>query len=203
MCSPPSPPTIHASPASGEPDLLGDADRRLAAGEITAAEHPDVSRRRITIVLKEQELSGLGILTDGDVAHEDRLRRPRRRPRWHELRIGVVALPDGAAVHAPRFDQRPPGGRRSRVDAWQWADGAADIPLKQVLIGPYTIARLAEPGGARREVLALGLAEALNAELRALAAAGCPIIQVDEGALTSIGDDEAEWAPLRGRRNGV
>ncbi len=79
------------------------------------------------------------------------------------------------------------------MDDWQWADGATDIPLKQVLIGPYTIARLAGPGGARREVLALGLAEALNAELRALAEAGCPIIQVDEGALTTIGDDEAEW----------
>ena len=70
---------------------------------------------------------------------------------------------------------------------------ATDIPLKQVLIGPYTIARLADPGGAPREVLALGLAEALNAELRALAEAGCPIIQIDEGALTTIGDDAGEW----------
>ena len=69
--------------------------------------------------------------------------------------------------------------------------------VKQVLVGPYTMARLAEPGGASREVLALALAEALNAELLALAAAGCPIIQIDEGALTTIGDDEAEWQPLR------
>ena len=65
--------------------------------------------------------------------------------------------------------------------------------VKQVLPGPYTVARLAEPGGASREVLALALAEALNLEVLALAAAGCPIIQIDEGALTTIGDDEAEW----------
>ena len=65
--------------------------------------------------------------------------------------------------------------------------------VKQVLVGPYTMARLSDPGGAAREVLALGLAEALNAEVHALIAAGCPMIQIDEGALTSIGDDGAEW----------
>jgi 5-methyltetrahydropteroyltriglutamate--homocysteine methyltransferase len=80
------------------------------------------------------------------------------------------------------------------VDDWRWASETTDLPVKQVLVGPYTLARLALPGGAPRGPLALGLAEAMNAELRALAAAGCPIIQVDEGGLTAIGDDSAEWA---------
>jgi methionine synthase II (cobalamin-independent) len=38
------------------------------------------------------------------------------------------------------------------------------------------------------------LAEAMNQELLALAAAGCPVLQVDEGALATIGDDADEWA---------
>ncbi|HEX6868218.1 MAG TPA: hypothetical protein VF119_05400 [Candidatus Limnocylindrales bacterium] len=179
-------------PRAGEPDLLGEADRRLAAGEITPDEHRDLTREFISIVLKEEELSGLAVLTDGDVAHEDRLRR---------LVDGLggtstdraVLLPDGAEVHAPRFDRAPRWLEPITLDAWRWAEDTSDLMVKQVIIGPYTMARLADPGGAPREVLALGLAESLNEEIRALAASGCQVIQIDEGALTTIGDDAAEW----------
>ncbi len=91
-------------PRSGEPDVFTDADRRLAAGEITAAEHAEVMRQGIEQVLKEQELSGLGILTDGAVAHDDRL-RVLIKGLGGTSSDELVALPDGAAVHAPRFDQ--------------------------------------------------------------------------------------------------
>jgi methionine synthase II (cobalamin-independent) len=104
-----------------------------------------------------------------------------------------VTLPDGAAVHAPRFDHGVAWQGPTTVDAWRWADQASDILVKQVLIGPYTIARLAGAEGTGREGLALALAEALNAEIHALVDAGCPVIQIDEGALTAIGDDDAEW----------
>jgi hypothetical protein len=179
-------------PRAGEPDVLSEADRRLAEGEITLEEHRDVAREFVSIVLKEQELSGLAMLTDGDVTDADRL-RPLVEGLGGASSDHLVALPDGAEVHAPVFDAVPTWRQPITLDRWQWADRNTDITVKQVLVGPYTIARLAGPGGASREVLALALAEALNAELRALAAAGCPIIQVDEGALTSIGDDEAEW----------
>jgi 5-methyltetrahydropteroyltriglutamate--homocysteine methyltransferase len=179
-------------PRTGEPDLLAEADRRLAIGEIDRTEHQIVARAFAKVVIAEQEIAGLAILTDADVARADRLQA---------LVTGlggvstdrVVALPDGATVRAPTFD-RPPAWRDPiTLDNWQWADETSDLPVKQVLVGPYTIARLAEPGGAPRGPLALGLAEAMNAELRALAKAGCPVIQVDEGALTTIGDDAAEW----------
>ena len=179
-------------PRAGEPDLLGDADRRLADGEITSTEHAAVKREVVRVVVEEQENSGLAILTDGDVAHADRLLRlveglggtSSARP---------VTLPDGATVLAPRFDQPVEWQRPINVDAWRWANRTTDQLVKQVIIGPYTIARLAEPGDAPREQLALGLAEALNAELHALVQAGSPVIQIDEGALTTIGDDAVEW----------
>lgn len=179
-------------PRTGEPDLLGDADRRLAAGKITAADHQEVARAFARVVIAEQEIAGLAILSDGDVGQTDRLRR------LVEGLGGVstdrsVRLPDGDTVLAPRFDRPPAWDGPIMVDDWRWADGTTELPVKQVVVGPYTISRLAEPGGAPRGPLALGLAEAMNAELRALAAAGCPIIQVDEGALAMIGDDAAEW----------
>jgi len=179
-------------PRAGEPDLLGDADRRLANGEMTADEHREVMHQIVKQVLEEQELSGLAMLTDGGVDHEDRL-QPLVEGLGGTSSGPSVALPDGAAVRAPRFDQ-PVGWRAPiTVGAWRRADRASDIPVKQVLIGPYTIARLADPGTPAREGLAVGLAEALNAEIHALVEAGCPLIQVDEGALTTIGDDAAEW----------
>lgn len=179
-------------PRTGEPDVLGDADRRLAAGEISAADHEAVLRDAVKIVLAEQETSGLAVLTDGAVAHFDRLA---------SLVTGLggvstprqVTLPDGAATGAPRFDGPIEWGGPITVDPWKSADTMTDLLVKQVLVGPFTIARLAEPTGVSRRDLAVALAEAMNAELRALAEAGCQIIQVDEGALTAIGDDEGEW----------
>ena len=179
-------------PRAGEPDLLGDADRRLAAGEITSDQHRDLTREFIKIVLQEQELSGLAVLTDGDVAHEDRLRR-LVEGLGGESTERAASLPDGAGARAPRFSRAPRWVEPITLDAWRWAEDTSELMVKQVLIGPYTMARLADPGGAPREVLALGLAESLNEEIRALAAAGCQVIQVDEGALTAIGDDAAEW----------
>ena len=179
-------------PRAGEPDLLGEADRRLANGEITAAEHAAVTRDVIRVVVEEQETSGLGLLTDGAVAHADRL---------SSLVEGLggasskhtVTLPDGATVFAPQFDRTVAWRGPITVDAWRWADQTTDQLVKQVIVGPYTMARLAEPGAGSHERLALGLAEALNAELHALVQAGCPVIQIDEGALTAIGEDAGEW----------
>jgi methionine synthase II (cobalamin-independent) len=180
-------------PRTGEPDIIVDADRQLAAGEITQAAHLDVVRAFAKVVIAEQEIAGLAILSDGDVTRMDRLMA---------LVTGlggvstdrVVTLPDGASVRAPRFDRAPAWNDPITLDDWEWAAGTTDLPVKQILVGPYTIGRLAEPGGAPRGPLTLGLAEAMNAELRSLAGAGCPIIQVDEGAVASIGDDPEEWA---------
>ena len=130
-------------PRPGEPDVLGDADRRLAAGEMTATEHGEVVRKAIKQVLEEQEASGLGMLTDGGLANEDRL-RALVEGLGGTSSDRLVVLPDGATVHAPRFDKAPAWQAPITVDAWVWADRATDIPLKPVLIGPYTIARLAE-----------------------------------------------------------
>ena len=179
-------------PRTGEPDALAEADRRLAAGEISQADHQAIARAFARVVIAEQETAGLAILTDGDVAHADRL-QSLVEGLGGLSSDGAAVLPDGARVRAPHFDRAPAWHAPITVDDWQFADQATDLPVKQTLVGPYTIARLAEPGGAPRGPLALGLAEAMNAELRALASAGCPIMQIDEGALTGIGDDAAEW----------
>ncbi len=179
-------------PRAGEPDALGDADRRLSGGEITAAEHLAITRDVVRVVLDEQEAAGLGMLSDGDIGAEDRLQR---------LVEGLggrssgppTRLPDGAVVKTPAFDDGVTWRSPITVEAWRWADHCTDQLVKQVLVGPYTLARLAARDRPARAYLAMGFAEALNLELRALVDADCPYIQIDEGTLTSIDDDEEEW----------
>lgn len=179
-------------PLPGLPDRLGDAERLRASAalddESVAAVRDDLVRE----LLAEQEEAGLAVLSDGGARWDDPL-----APFIAGL-TGLEAgepgtLPGGVALTLPRVVDGI--GRREPIllDAWRSAAGLSELPVKQVLPGPYTIGRLADLGGRSRESVTLVLAEVLNAEVRDLAAAGCPYIQVDEPSATTIGDDAAEW----------
>jgi len=65
-----------------------------------------------------------------------------------------------------------------------FAKGGSSRPVKPVLLGPYTLSRLAEDRAYNDPMaLAVGFAIALNLELKALQAAGATWIQVDEPAI--------------------
>ena len=180
----------------------GPARRRRSPAGRGRDHAPPTTRRSsatsVKIVLAEQETSGLAILTDGDVAHEDRLASLVEGLGGSSTDRGRSTLPDGAAVRAPRFDgahewrgpitrRRLAMGRRRRPTSSSSRSSS----------GRTRSPGWPSPAGAPGEVSPLALAEAMNAELRALAEAGCPIIQIDEGALTAIGDDAGEWRTLR------
>jgi len=119
-------------------------------------------------VIALQELAGFDPLTDGGV-------------RW----------PDAGVLAAAFVDWRAP----VTVDAWRFAAACTTRNVKQALPGPYTAARFATAGEAdtgRREARTLVLAEALNAEARALRDAGCRLVEIQEPAATQIGEDEEE-----------
>lgn len=80
---------------------------------------------------------------------------------------------------------------RSPLDRWLAMAGLTDRAAKQDVVGPLTLAR----GGTAASVLAA--ADSLNEVLRALAAAGCPLIEVHEPAAIDIGGDAAARALFR------
>jgi methionine synthase II (cobalamin-independent) len=86
------------------------------------------------------------------------------------------------------------------VDAWRFAADLTDRAVKQALPGPYTLGRRlvahAAPFGDRVEIT-LALARALGREVLDLAAAGCPLVEIEERDGSAIGDDEAERALFR------
>ncbi len=153
-----------------------------AADPTARAPSPSAADELVREILAEQAAAGLGLLTDGGV-------------RWPDpvAAIGGALLgggPDGAAA--------PLWSRPITVDAWRFAANAADgLPVKQCLPGPYTLGRRFAPDETARPALNLGFAVALAREVGALAAAGCPFVQVDEDDAVLIGNDEAERALFR------
>lgn len=123
--------------------------------------------RAITQVIRAQEDAGLEPITDGRLRDTD------------FERIGA-RLVDG------------PGAGQLTVDAWRFAAGLTDRGVKQALPGPYTLGWRHDSEFENREKRTLELAEALAAEVDALARAGCPLIEIEEAEAHRIGTDEGE-----------
>ena len=98
----------------------------------------------------------------------------------------------------PVTDGRPPADDdRDLARAWAATQRLTERAVKQAVNGPYTAGRRWRHGAATGRRATLDRARALNASLRELAAAGCPLIEIHEPAATTIGADEAERALFR------
>lgn len=95
--------------------------------------------------------------------------------------VGLDLVSDGS-IGAP-----PDADGADVVARWAAATAASTLPVKQVLAGPYTWARAAgsDPRAA---------AEALRPTILALAAAGCPFVEVAEERALPIAADAQERA---------
>jgi hypothetical protein len=107
----------------------------------------------------------------------------------------VVRAQETAGIE-PVTDGGLPGAS-DPVAAWERTAGLTERAVKQALRGPYSLAWSTEANAAEREAATLAHAEAGNAILRALAAAGCPLIEVHEPSATAIGAAAAERALFR------
>jgi methionine synthase II (cobalamin-independent) len=136
----------------------------------------------IRAAIATQEAAGIEPVTDG---------RLRRRD-WLEPLTGLSGLRRGARDLPVEAAGEPRWAEALTVAEWQAANELASSAVKQSLPGPYTAGRRIEPGSVGRERLTLALADALRAEIGALTAAGCPMVEIDEPEAMLIGDASAE-----------
>ena len=127
----------------------------------------------VTDVVRAQEAAGFDLIVDGQV-------------RWPDTGAAVLrALADGFT-----------GGDGLLVRTWRSTAALTDRATAQVVPGPYSLGRRVRAGldAEARSTFTAEMADALGGELRALAAAGCPMVQVDEPDAVAIGADAAEQA---------
>ncbi len=169
--------------------------RALAArdrAEIDAAELAAIERATVDEIVHEQEHAGVDIVTDGQIRSYD--------PISHAM--GAL---DGVRINGllryfdTNFYFRQPVVRTALTrrnslarDEYELASMAARVPVKPVLPGPYTLARLSVvESGAYGGVTALAhaISEALVAEVQDLVRAGAQNIQIEEPAILTHPED--------------
>jgi 5-methyltetrahydropteroyltriglutamate--homocysteine methyltransferase len=170
---------------SSDEQALRRAIAKHDRGETTDAEVRAAQDHLVLLALEDQQNGGIDIVTDGQI-------------RWNDPVSHLAGKLQGVRINGllrffdTNFYFRQPvvGGRIERtrpliVEDFRWAARRSRQPVKAVLTGPYTLARLSirENGSASKGDITMAYAEALAAEIAALDSAGANRIQVDEPAL--------------------
>jgi methionine synthase II (cobalamin-independent) len=140
----------------------------------------------LDVVLRAQEEAGLEPVTDGRLGYPDLADLAQRLE-------GIGRGPAGEL----RATGLPRRSRPLTVDAWRMTAGRTGKAVKQALPGPYSLLRRIDPGGHAPDALLVALATALHEEVRDLAAAGCPLVEIEETEAHLIGEDAIERARFR------
>ena len=157
--------------------------RRAAELEAAGDRAEALFARATQEAVRDQIEAGIDVPTDGEIRRENYIHYHCRhlagvdfeRLAEHSMRgfytARVPTITAAIEPMAPYF----------LVDDWRIAQAVTDHPVKMTLPGPMTIAdSLVDAHYGDRARLGMDLAKALNAEMRALAEAGCTQIQVDE-----------------------
>ena len=171
--------------------VLRRAIQHADRGEIPSSGVVGAEDEMTRLAIDEQATAGMDLLTDGQI-------------RWHDpvshvaiglagFRVeGLLRYFDTNTYYRQPAATGPIGRERSfLVDAYRFAAAAAaPRPVKAIVTGPLTIARLArDPRHRGVRDLSLQIASALSREILDLEAAGAAWIQIDEPALARFPGD--------------
>lgn len=175
-----------------EEQTLRRAIARRDRGEISDEELRAVEREVVRDVIREQADAGVGVVTDGQVTWYDSQSHIGRRLGGIEIDGLVRYFDTNTYYRQPVVRDRVSWGAPILVDEWKYAQSVSPVPVKAVLTGPVTLARLAKDGHYKDpRALALALSEALALEVGALVEAGAKHVQIDEPILTRHPEDLA------------
>lgn len=149
--------------------------------------------RMTELALSEQADASLDLVTDGQIRWYDPL--SHLAGKLSGVRInGLLRFFDtNFYFRQPIVQSKPERTKPLIVDEFLFAKAKSSRPVKPVLTGPLTLARLSitSNGFGSREQLVDAYAEALAQEVAALAQAGATQIQIDEPALLKYPEDAA------------
>jgi 5-methyltetrahydropteroyltriglutamate--homocysteine methyltransferase len=152
-------------------------------GKMSHAQLQDVHDMAIKAALRDQELAGIDIVSDGE------LRRDNDLDYFFARMPGVEIAHTAKDFYFDYYDTRvsaplpSPDGRvpLGLADDFAFTASQTDQPIKFSFTGPFSLSRrLSNEAYPDRRDLVLAIAEFLNAEAHALAARGARLLQIDE-----------------------
>lgn len=189
--------TTHVGSYPKIPDLPApgrwrSAAEKLQRGEITREEFRRVEDEVTREAIADQVEAGLDLITDGQIRWEDPQTYFARRLTGFSI-DGLQRWFDTNVYYRQPVAEGPVSWREPiTVEDYRFARAHSPKPVRPVVTGPYTLARLSQNRHYPRFAdFVLALARALNQELRALDAESPPLVQVDEPAILHHKDDAA------------
>jgi len=161
-------------------------------GENTAEDFEKVQRSAVKAAIREQEEAGLDLVTDGQI-------------RWYDPVSHLAAKLEGVKINGllrffdTNFYYRQPvitaklGWKGPWIqDEFNFAKKVSKKPVKQVLTGPYTLAKLSivqTDAYPHLRSLVMDFADLMSREIEGLVKAGAATIQIDEPAIVRNPND--------------
>jgi 5-methyltetrahydropteroyltriglutamate--homocysteine methyltransferase len=173
------------------PGWLHLARAAIARDELGATDIAELYDDATDLAIADQERAGVDLIADGE------MRRLHFIQGFYRFITGLTAVPPARRFGAVGYDQVPGQDVHERVAApdglgivadFRYARRRAARPLKATCPGPLTLTLPARTLGpyADRVALAADFAAIINAELKALVAAGARHIQLDEPAYSYV-----------------
>ena len=165
-------------------------------GRVDPEEEQRLLDRATREVVEEQAELGIDVPTDGEVRREHYVFYHLRH--LHGIDFNNLAERElrqgGWQAYVPVVRGPVEAGPRFLRHDWRTAQQATGRPVKITVPGPLTIAgTIADDYYADERALCAALGDALNQEIRDLAHAGCPWIQVDEPLFARHPDAALEY----------
>lgn len=169
----------------GLPGWMWLAREAMEAGRLGAVDVRELMEDATQVALLDQERAGVDVLSTGEMM------RVRFIIGFYERITGLRPLPPPRRLGQPLWDTNTPFEVTERVAAprglgiveeFALARSLTRKPLKATVPGPYTLMVPLKLGGGYRDrdTLLADLVGIVNAECRALVAAGARFIQIDE-----------------------
>jgi len=181
----------------GKPGWWYAAVKAYEAGEFGPGDLDEMFDDAALTAIRDMETAGIDIVTDGEVRRLDGY-----VDSYYAVIKGIVPLPARRKAGPWGYDQQtryeavgtieaPPGGL-GIVREWEFLRAHTRHPTKATCAGPLTFGSRIHPGTLYGSVVDVAerFAEVINEELRALAAAGAELIQLDEPARGNVSGGE-------------
>src|SRR6266542_1219247 len=169
----------------GLPSWLHLVREAAAADRLGPIDLQEAYEDAVRLAIRDQVEAGVDVISDGEMRRVTFIRG------FYDRLEGIRPLPIPRRVGAPNYDSHCPYEVVDRItapeglgimDEFRFARPLADRPLRVAVPGPITLLIPLRRGGPyeSEDSLVADLIALVNAEIKALVAAGCDFIQVDE-----------------------